>query len=137
MSGLLQTIWFVLVKSEITVVHHTPIKFFSVREPLGSKTSRKDQMHFLHSRTYVDMSHCQASQSSIDFAMSHKENLTGTWNPNNFSKASYAQYHMFLTFRWMKFQEIYTAGMEQIHVTLHCCHCFRLWMPEIWHSLIG
>lgn len=93
-------------------------------------------MHFLHSRTYVDnMSHCQASQSSVGFAMNHEENLTGTWTPNNFSKASYVQYQKFLTFRWMRFQETYTAGVEQLHVTLHCCHCFMLWMPEIWHSL--
>lgn len=31
-SGLLQTIWFVLVKSEIAVVQHTPINFFSMSE---------------------------------------------------------------------------------------------------------
>lgn len=130
---------FVLVKSEIAVVHHTPITFFFyVRELLGSKTRRKDQMYFLPSRTYVDnLSRCQANQSSVSFVMNHKENLRGTWTPNNFSKASYVQYHKFLTFRWMKFQEAYTAGMEKLHVTLHCCRCFMLWVPEIWHSLIG
>lgn len=100
--------------------------FFYVRELLGSKTSRKDQMHFLHSRTYVDsMSHCQATQSSVGFAMNHKENLTGTWTPNNFSKASYAQYH------FRKCTQLAWNNMW-----LHCCHCFMLWMPEIWHSLI-